>query len=330
MAPTALSARQRRITVALAVVGNVLPIALATLHDVSGHPGVFFLGAAVAVVAPVGVTLTPADRRLPRWVFAFGGLVGLTMLQAHSGGVSSPYAILLAMGMIWFGVMATPRELVVGMVAMVACCFLPMLLFGPPAYPVSLSQAAVLALVTTSVALSLGALTQETHRLTSQLRRDATHDQLTGLLNRRGWEEVTETALTEAAEGGYAVVMVDLDRLKEINDGLGHDEGDRVIRGTAERMGAVFHDQPAVTRLGGDEFAVLFVDTTADEAFGRVERLRASTPDRGAFSAGIALAVPGERLGDTMRRADLALYEAKMTGRGRVSLADPPIAIPEG
>lgn len=173
-------------------------------------------------------------------------------------------------------------------------------------------------------------MSRETHRLTSQLRRDATHDQLTGLLNRRGWEEVTETALTEAAERGYAVVMVDLDRLKEINDGLGHDEGDRVIRGTAERMGAVFHDQPAVTRLGGDEFAVLMVDSTADEAFGRAERLRASTPERGAFSAGIAMAVPGERLGDTMRRADLALYEAKMTGRGRVSLADPPIGIPEG
>ena len=91
-----ISARQRRITVLLAFVGNVVPLALVTLDDVGTHPGVFFVGVAVAAAAPLGVTLTPRSVKPVRWMFAFSGLIGLTMLQAYSGGVSSPYAVLVA------------------------------------------------------------------------------------------------------------------------------------------------------------------------------------------------------------------------------------------
>jgi diguanylate cyclase len=283
------------------------------------------------VLAPVGVNLAPVDRTPLRWLFAFGGLVGLTLLQAYDGGVSSPSAVLLGMGMIWFGVMASVRELQAGIAVMAACCFAPMLLVGAPAYPVAVAQASVLLLVTTSIALSLAALNLETGRLTAQLRRDATHDQLTGLLNRRGWEDTTEEALAEVGvDRAVSLVLLDLDRLKEVNDQLGHDEGDRTLAGTAERLRETFADAAAVSRLGGDEFAVLLVGRTADEVYGLVETLRSATPERGAFSAGIAQAGPHERLGGAMRRADLALYEAKTTGRGRACLAERPVALPEG
>jgi diguanylate cyclase (GGDEF)-like protein len=327
MGAIVLNSRQRRAALGLAVLGNWLPLLIATLDDWDTHPTVFFVGAAIGAIAPIGVTLTAPSMKWLRWLFAYGGLFGLTMLQAHTGGVSSQYAVLLVMATIWFGVMATQREMLVGLGVMAACCIGPMLIFGSPAYPVDWPQAVILVVVIAAVMGTLSMLSAESQRLTRRLRHEASHDPLTKVLNRRGWEQESARDAARAGRSGESltVVLLDLDRLKGINDSLGHDAGDRILCDTAERVATAFRGVDVIARVGGDEFAVLLTGATPDDAFGAVERLRAATPEDASFSAGIAVAAADESPEELMRRADLALYEAKSDGRGRAKLAPLPV-----
>jgi diguanylate cyclase (GGDEF)-like protein len=204
-----------------------------------------------------------------------------------------------------------------------ACSFVPMIVFGAPAYPVDWFQATLLVVVTCSVAGALATVNRVTWRLTAAFREQALLDDLTGLLNRRGWQEAAERALACARRANchVAVVAIDLDGLKELNDTMGHDEGDRLIRETARRLRPAFREEDIIARLGGDEFSLLLLDAEADEMLNALERLRAVTPASGAFSAGVALGPAIETLADLQRRADLALYEAKHHGGDRSCVA---------
>ena len=316
----------RLVAIALSMLGGVLPVVVATLHDLGRHSWVFFLGAGLGIVAPMAASALPARVRLLRMLVGLAGLPGLTMMQASNGGIASPYAVLLVMAMVWYGLMAPMAEVRVALGIALSCCFLPMLVVGAPAYPVELAPAVVLAIVLSSVVLSLAASTREASRLTDALRHDATHDRLTGLLNRRGWDQLAASELTAASRRRrpMTVVLLDLDRLKEVNDTFGHDRGDHLLRSTADHLQETFRDEPAVARLGGDEFAVL-LDGSPDQAFARLEEMRSVVDPSGGFSAGVALAVRHGSLGDVMRRVDLALYEAKTSGRGRSCLAGGPL-----
>ena len=107
-------------------------------------------------------------------------------------------------------------------------------------------------------------------------------------------------------------VTIDLDQLKEVNDSWGHEEGDRVLRETGERLRRALRATDVVARLGGDEFAALLIESRVDDALGAVRRLQDVTPPQGAFSTGVAVwNGDGETLEELLRRADLALYEAK-------------------
>jgi diguanylate cyclase (GGDEF)-like protein len=208
-----------------------------------------------------------------------------------------------------------------------ACSYLPMLIFGPPAYPVSWGHATLLVLVGVTVALALRALTRETQKLNERLRREATVDDLTGLLNRRGWREAAERELARAARDGGSVglVVIDLDSLKEINDTRGHDEGDRVLVETADRMRTALRAGDVLARLGGDEFGALLMDTSDAEALSAIDRLTEITPELGSFSAGAAAWDGKEPLDELLRRADVALYTAKTDGGSRVEIAPPTL-----
>ena len=186
----------------------------------------------------------------------------------------------MMMAMIWFGVRTTDRELAIGMGVLAACAYLPMLIFGPPAYPVSWGHATLLVLVGLSVAYSLRAVTRETQTLNARLVKDATVDDLTGLLNRRGWRMAAERELARAAREGtqVGVLLLDLDSLKEINDTRGRDEGDRVLVETADRMRAALRAGDVLARLGGDEFGALLMDTSDGQALAAIDRLKEIDP----------------------------------------------------
>ena len=322
-APMRFSGRQRRRALRFAIAGNALPIAVATLTNLGDHHPIFFVGAVGACLAPVVIILATRRHPIPFYAAAYGGIPALTMLQAYSGGVSSGYSVLVMMAMIWFGLQTSDRELAIGLGVLAACSYLPMLIFGPPAYPVNWGHATLIVMVGASVALSLRALTRETVKLNERLLRDATIDDLTGLLNRRGWRMAAERELARAARDGTSIAMLilDLDRLKEINDTRGHDEGDRALCNTAERMRSAFRAGDVLARLGGDEFGALLMDNSDGQAMSAVERLKAATPELASFSAGAAAWNGSESLEELMRRADVALYAAKTEGGNRVEQA---------
>ena len=104
-------------------------------------------------------------------------------------------------------------------------------------------------------------------------RHDARHDSLTGLLNRRAFDELLATACAQSERHGwqFALVLVDLNQFKQVNDQLGHEQGDRVIRAVGRELRARLRAGDAAARLGGDEFALLIADADADVT----ERVRA-------------------------------------------------------
>ena len=318
-----LSRGQRALARRFAVLGNSLPILIAVATSFHSHPPEFFVGAGLACVVPVVVNSVSRDHPVVFYTAAMGGLPALTLMQSGSGGAASGYSVLLLMPMIWFGLQATRPELITGLVVLAACAYLPMLVVGPPSYPVHWGQATILVLVGATVAGSLHALTVETLALTRRLREEATVDELTGVLNRRGWNSAAGREMVRADRSGNPRVLaiLDLDRLKELNDTMGHDEGDRVLSETAERLRDVLRGGDVVARLGGDEFAGLFCGASPDDALSALARLRDCTPAEESFSAGLAVWDGEESLPELMRRADLALYEAKTNGGRRVEVA---------
>jgi diguanylate cyclase (GGDEF)-like protein len=125
----------------------------------------------------------------------------------------------------------------------------------------------------------------------------------------------------ERSRTAVELLVLDLDDLKELNDSMGHDEGDRVLVETAERMRGALRASDVISRMGGDEFAALMPDTTLDQALIAVQRLHDATPEVAAFSAGVATWDGQEDLDELMRRSDVALYAAKATGGNKVEIA---------
>jgi diguanylate cyclase (GGDEF)-like protein/PAS domain S-box-containing protein len=161
-----------------------------------------------------------------------------------------------------------------------------------------------------------------------QLAHRAFHDELTGLANRVLFRDRVEHALARVGRGSsLAVLFLDLDDFKTVNDTLGHQAGDELIRVVASRLSGAARTSDTAARLGGDEFAVLVEDDTNDASDLVARRLLDSIAepiwidDRAITmnaSIGIARALPGESLQvDTLlRNADVAMYEAKASGKG--------------
>ena len=174
-------------------------------------------------------------------------------------------------------------------------------------------------------------------RAEAALAHRATHDGLTGLLNRRSALEALEAALADCAAGGagVAVLFCDLDGFKQVNDERGHAAGDALLVGVAGRLRAGTRPGDAVARLGGDEFLVLGRVGEADVA-ALVERVRAcavaadpSAPSPAGASVGVAHVRPGERLGAdaAIAAADAAMYRdkaARRASRGRAPAGGAP------
>jgi diguanylate cyclase (GGDEF)-like protein len=156
-----------------------------------------------------------------------------------------------------------------------------------------------------------------------ELERLARTDELTGLPNRRDWEErlPSELARSTRARKSLCVAMLDLDHFKAYNDERGHQAGDRLLADASQAWLAALRPYDVLARYGGEEFSLLLPDVDVDNAVALVGRLRAATPEGVTCSAGIAEWDGEEDAAALVGRADASLYEAKRAGRDRIEIA---------
>jgi diguanylate cyclase (GGDEF)-like protein/PAS domain S-box-containing protein len=176
----------------------------------------------------------------------------------------------------------------------------------------------------------------ERKELEAQLTRQAFQDSLTGLANRALFRDRVAHALTRSARSGkndVAVLFVDLDSFKTVNDGLGHAAGDRLLVSIGTRLAGAMRAGDTVARLGGDEFAILLEEvldesevlTIAERALAAVRapvQLGASEVFVGA-SIGAAFGRDASSADDLLRNSDVAMYAAKSAGKGRCAVFEP-------
>lgn len=181
---------------------------------------------------------------------------------------------------------------------------------------------------------SYGFLLLCTDRMREELERVATTDYLTGLLNRRAIQAAGRAAVASARSSGTgcAVLMLDVDRFKRINDERGHAGGDEALAEVVARVAGAVHEPHLLGRFGGEEFLLLLPHGDVSRAMVVAETLRAAVADvplalasgawPGTVSVGVAVLAERDRdFDDLVRRADAALYRAKDAGRNRVEVA---------
>ena len=182
----------------------------------------------------------------------------------------------------------------------------------------------------TGPALLIGLALIGQQRLVNDQTRLAATDFVTGTMSRRAWLEAIGRARRDGC-AEIAVLFVDLDHFKEVNDRIGHAGGDLMLRHVAAVLRAQLAENELLGRFGGEEFVVAVPGDASDRAralgeqalrtLGR-DRLRYEGVVLGAtFSAGVAVWRPGEPVEDALRRADTAMYAAKTAGRGRIVVA---------
>jgi diguanylate cyclase (GGDEF)-like protein len=203
--------------------------------------------------------------------------------------------------------------------------------------PAILALQVLMGTVTNGIAIAIGSTTlfllvvtrmaqllRQVERQSRKMRELARRDELTGLPNRRSWNEELPRTLERARrdDAPVSVALLDLDHFKRFNDSYGHPAGDRLLKEAAAAWHSAIRAVDTLARYGGEEFIVLLPDTGTEEAVQILERALAATPLGQTFSAGVATWNRTETSDELTARADTALYAAKANGRRRV-IADP-------
>jgi two-component system cell cycle response regulator len=314
------------------VSGGVLAMASLLLPHPAGvsEPGVFALG---VIACLSGAVMLAAPRLVPPRSLTFllglgNALISTGVLFSNSSG--SVYALLY----VWVGFQAAyffPRPQVLAHLALIGAAYAGALAAVPGS---DRAERWLLLFGTVAiVALMVSILRERVERLIARLADAARTDALTGLLNRRGFQELIEVEIERALRSSrpLAIVVGDLDHFKHLNDRLGHAAGDQALRRFAAIASAASRRIDAVARIGGEEFALLLPDTEQHAAYLLAERLRRSVKEPHAeglptVSFGVASfpthAADHESL---MHAADQALYAAKALGRDRSVIYNPEV-----
>lgn len=288
---------------------------------------------------------------LPRAIIFMGALLLLnlyfTVVQPHLqmrfalGGVGNGiFFLLTARTLAQGGYQRVPMRYLVAAVAGAHGVFLLLrpLLFGIGAVQANASLVAqiphliMLEFLIALLFMAFGTLMLANEFTTNELRQLAEIDSLTSIFNRRAFFTLLNKALHQSQRTGMglAVLVVDLDHFKSINDTYGHQGGDEVLRHFVQTATQCLRQQDVMGRLGGEEFAIFLPGVDAKGAQVVAERLRAAVASRPAalqqgshaltISLGLTLCVPGDTPDTALHRADQAMYQAKERGRNRVEL----------
>ncbi len=172
------------------------------------------------------------------------------------------------------------------------------------------------------VVTRMAGLVREVERQARQVRELARSDELTGLPNRRAWNDELPRALERARRDHepVAVAIVDLDHFKRFNDAHGHPAGDRLLKAASAAWHGTLRKVDLIARYGGEEFVVLLPAADAAHGYAALTRMLGATPQGQTFSAGLAVWDGEETSDELLQRADRALYSAKERGRNRIEM----------
>lgn len=296
---------------------------------------------AMSVVAAISLAIFAwfllVDPSIPARIYAISigaGAIALMIVQAL-GPVAKPYLI----DKVLFGVAAlSAANLIIRPIVILTFSggFDDYVGFQQSIYwtTVQFSQAmvSIIAAISLMVAVAIDMI--------GELRREADDDQLSGLLNRRGFEATAGSALRRCLDGGRpaALLIADLDHFKRINDTHGHAVGDMIIASFGAHVRSIAPAEVVAGRIGGEEFAILFPGAGIEAGRQLAEAVRTGFQAACAgripaelhptVSIGLAAGIPGEGLSRLMHDADQALYEAKRAGRDRVRTFTPKVVSP--
>lgn len=298
-------------------------------------------GAPVSVAAGIIALATTVfvavfGPRLPAWACASLGpfAVGLIAYSLTFTAGPGDGAVLYMWPVLWT-VFFYGRRGAIGIVVSVAVAHGAVLLSlpGPSGY---FNRWIDVMASTTVVATIFELLVTRNEKLVERLAGEGRVDALTGALNRRGLDEraAIELARARREQRSLAVVLLDIDRFKQVNDEWGHDVGDLVLVRLAQILSGLARDTDVVARIGGEEFVVLMPGARSEDGERFTERIRAvlGQPQPGietptiSVSAGVAAEESPAGIEELLRDADRALYIAKRNGRSRTVVAseDPP------
>jgi diguanylate cyclase (GGDEF)-like protein len=281
------------------------------------------LVATALLVIFVGMAALVPWSRLPSWVQALPILLPFAMEIAirvsHDSAIIA-YTPVTLLPVFWFALYGTRGQLLVSVIAVGIVYAVPSPAVDGGAYPITVPIAAALWMAVAGITgFSISELVRQREDLAVSLDRMARTDALTGLPNRRAWDEALDRELALANRSGTPVcaALLDLDHFKEFNDLNGHPAGDAHLKEAASMWRARLRSADLIARYGGEEFAVLLTATDAHQAQEVIETLRACVPSDETVSAGVAEWDGIESAGELLVRADRALYEAKRHGRNR-------------
>ncbi len=281
------------------------------------------------LVTIVSVTLVWAAGRDERasWLDSVAPmlyLIAVVILRHIEGGASSGYSPLLLLPLAWVALTGDTRTLGMFVVGLVAVLGLPIIVAGDPLYPQSeWRRLALWLLVGPIVGAAVQDVVARLREANLGLEALVRTDPLTGLLNRRGYLEVAERELARArrTDEPLALAMLDLDHFKRFNDSHGHAQGDALLVGATRAWAEELREIDVLARWGGEEFVVVLPRCTAEVATRVLDRVRESTPMDQTCSIGVAMWNGEEGIEGLSQRADAALYQAKESGRDRVTVA---------
>ena len=310
-----------------------LGVFLLTGTDLRGGDLAVFAFLLLVASATSALVLLARSGSVRRWSFEAGLLIDLALVAVMlhlTGGDRSPLMPLLAVWAMvgalshgWWGGAVYAFALVAVDAAQAVLERLGWVGVPPPPAGRVVPVASVLALL--GATLALGRLAHQVAADRRALEGQALRDPLTGLWNRRAFDRrlVQLRAAAERHRRPLAIVAIDLDHFKAVNDRFGHAAGDEVLRHLARLLTRHTRTEDEVFRIGGEEFAVLVPDLPLEGALAIVTRIRESLREAPSpfgpvtFSAGVALDDGGE----LVARADRALYRAKAGGRNATVVA---------
>lgn len=318
----------------LVIGGGLALILLATVPGfVHGHSTPTFVTAGTACL--VGAFCIANARRVPAWFLPVIGPLGIVLIATSSilTRTTSDGSELLYLWPVLFSAYFLSWRSALFNVCLLAVVYPPIAVsiigaagVTPSVYMVGTS------VVTLVVTVSLR---RQITRVVTAAALEARTDTLTQLPNRRSWDDglAREVALRERRSSPLSVLMIDLDRFKQLNDAYGHAAGDAALVLVARVLRAQARQSDLLARIGGEEFALALPDCAPDDATQRAEQIRVAITDSSAtygrpLTASIGVAgfpAHATTRSELMAAADAALYEAKRSGRDAVRVSAAPV-----